>query len=429
MATVAAEQDTVSALASRPVDDRSVAQPRALPEAEWSRLERLFLRYATWGSEHPHNALSRAQHKLATTLMRLGYGRFDNDMVLTTIGRTSGQPRHVIVGAMFIHDRLYVINPFGDRAHWYRNLLLDPIVTLQRRGKTWTARATRVTAHDEAVAFYEQTGGATGYMLRLYLRAEGIAETAEDFADHVDRFCFVRFDAVVEPGPPPLRTDLVWVWPVAGLMGATTWLARRRLRPALATVALAVPALVASSAAWGGFEARYSDSGMRLEGRWAYLWNRVWPRLMWWVYDGFADALELRSDDDVLDVACGCGTFLRTRCDGAHLIAGVDHSETFIDIARQESQARVEDGTADFRVGDVADLPWADDTFSVVTSNDIGCYEDRAKPAIEEMYRVLRRGGRAVLADDRHELMEAAGFTEVTVEPHRFGSITKGIKR
>jgi hypothetical protein len=286
-----------------------------------------------------------------------------------------------------------------------------------------------VVEHDEAVALYEQITGATGYMLRLYLRAKGIAGTAEDFASNIDRFCFVRFDPVDEPGPPPMKADLVWVWPVAGAMGVFAWLARRRLKAAVATAALSVPALVGAALGYGRLEARYTDSGMQLEGRWAHLWAQVYPRLVWWLYDGFAEALELRSDDDVLDVACGSGTFLRTRCAGAHRIAGVDHSVTFIDIARRESQERVEAGTAEFMVGDVAALPWADDTFSVVTSNDVGCYEDRAQAAIGEMYRVLRRGGRAVLADDRRRQMEAAGFVQVTVEPHRFGSITKGIKR
>jgi hypothetical protein len=330
---------------------------------------------------------------------------------------------------MFIDDQLYVVNPFGDRAHWYRNLIVDPIATLQRRDRTWTARATHVTHHDEAVMLYERTPGSIRTMLRWMLRAQGLGETAEDFADSIDRFCFVRFDEVDEPGPPPMKADLAWVWPVAGVTGALAWLARRRLGVAFATAALSVPALIGAALGWGRVEARFTDSGMRLEGRWAHLWARVYPRLVWWLYDGFGEALDVHPDDVVLDVACGSGTFLRTRCDGAHRIAGVDHSATFIDIARQESQERVEAGTAEFKVGDVAELPWADDTFSVVTSNDIGCYEDKAQAAIREMYRVLRRGGRAVLADDRRGQMEAAGFVDVTVESHRLGCITEGIKR
>ena len=148
MATVAAEPDMEWVLASQRADDGSAAERRAWPEALPSRLEQLLLRFSTWADEHPHNVLARAQHKLVMVLFRLGYGRFDDDMILTTIGRSSGQPRHVAVGAMFIDDSLYVVNPFGDRAQWYSNLLVDPIVTLKRRDRTWTARATRVVEHD-----------------------------------------------------------------------------------------------------------------------------------------------------------------------------------------------------------------------------------------------------------------------------------------
>ena len=41
----------------------------------------------------------------------------------------------------------------------------------------------------------------------------------------------------------------------------------------------------------------------------------------------------------------------------------------------------------------------------------------------------LALGGRTVLADVRHEAIEAAGFTKVTVEPIlRFGRITRRVK-
>ncbi len=41
-------------------------------------------------------------------------------------------------------------------------------------------------------------------------------------------------------------------------------------------------------------------------------------------------------------------------------------------------------------------------------------FEPKAPAAIEEMYRVLKPGGRAVIGMDRCELMEAAGFRRVS---------------
>ena len=107
-------------------------------------------------------------------------------MVFTTTGRTSGLPRRAVLGAIVIDGHLYAMNPgyghprpgdldhpFGERAHWYKNLLADPIVTVQRGGRTWTARATRLTDRDEAVTLYEGLSGATRTALRVLLHAQG----------------------------------------------------------------------------------------------------------------------------------------------------------------------------------------------------------------------------------------------------------------
>ena len=56
-----------------------------------------------------------------------------------------------------------------------------------------------------------------------------------------------------------------------------------------------LPLLVGAALGFGRLEARYTDSGMQLEGRWAHLWAQVYPRLVWWLYDGFAEALELHT--------------------------------------------------------------------------------------------------------------------------------------
>ena len=86
MATMAAERDIAFEPDARRVDDGSATEPRALPEADRSRFERLLLRYITWDTEHPHHIIHRAQHKVVTTLFRLGYGRYDDEVVHTAAG-------------------------------------------------------------------------------------------------------------------------------------------------------------------------------------------------------------------------------------------------------------------------------------------------------------------------------------------------------
>jgi len=122
------------------------------------------------------------------------------------------------------------------------------------------------------------------------------------------------------------------------------------------------------------------------------------------------------------------GTFLRKRAAHVARIAGLDHSEDLIDIALRENRERVEARTAEFVVGDVTSLPWADEQFTAVTSNCVDCFEKKARPALAEMYRVLAPGGRAVVADDRRHMMEDIGFTQVSARRILWGYVTTGYK-
>lgn len=202
------------------------------------------------------------------------------------------------------------------------------------------------------------------------------------------------------------------------------------LRRGIAVVAIIAIVGVAlrASGAWRRVEAQGKwPSG--LAGR-VVTW--VYPRTSGWLYDIFARFLDLKPDDEVLDVACGTGAFLRTRASHVRRIAGLDHSALAIAVALRENRERVAEGTAKFVVGDVTALPWPSETFSAVTSNCVDCYEDLARPAIAEMYRVLRPGGRAVVADDRRQVMEEIGFSRVSVRrPGRgiiAGYVTTGFK-
>jgi SAM-dependent methyltransferase len=146
------------------------------------------------------------------------------------------------------------------------------------------------------------------------------------------------------------------------------------------------------------------------------------------LYAAVARILELQPEDEVLDVACGSGVFLRDYAAHARRIAGLDQSEPMIEEALRQNGERVKAGTAEFVVGDAASLPWESDAFTVVTSNCVDCYESKARIAIGEMYRVLKPGGRALLGDDRRDAMEAAGFRRVTTQPILWGVATTGHK-
>jgi len=133
-----------------------------------------------------------------------------------------------------------------------------------------------------------------------------------------------------------------------------------------------------------------------------------------------AELLELKSDDEVLDVACGSGVFLKKYASHVGRIAGLDHSDVQVGVAKRLHKDRIAAGTAEIVQGDGVRLPWPDNTFSAVTSNCLGCFAD-PEPAAREILRVLKPGGRVVLMLDRAEKKEAARKFEERTGLHWWG--------
>jgi SAM-dependent methyltransferase len=188
-----------------------------------------------------------------------------------------------------------------------------------------------------------------------------------------------------------------------------------------------------------GLTRRLTELGVKPSGPlgWVVAWTM--PLMFRSVYAGIARRLDLRPDDDVLDVACGSGAFLQQYAAGSRRVAGLDHSGIQVGMARDRLRARIDAGTAEIVRGDSAALPWADDAFSAVTSDCVGCFA-RPVRSLEEMRRVLRPGGRMVLSVDYYPdeaaarkaerqwglptwteaglraILDEAGFADVTLE-------------
>jgi ubiquinone/menaquinone biosynthesis C-methylase UbiE len=110
----------------------------------------------------------------------------------------------------------------------------------------------------------------------------------------------------------------------------------------------------------------------------------------------------LRPGDSVLEVAPGPGYLAieLARLGGCRL-AGLDISRTFIRMAR-ENAAR-SGVKVFFQEGDVAAMPFAGDSFDVIVCR--AAFKNFSDPvgALQEMYRVLRPGGWALVLDMRND--------------------------
>ena len=117
-------------------------------------------------------------------------------------------------------------------------------------------------------------------------------------------------------------------------------------------------------------------------------------------------AARLHPGAEVLEVAPGPGFFSIELAKRGHFrVSGLDLSRTFVDIARNNAEeAGVE---VSFHQGNAADLPFADGFFDFVYSS--AAFKNFADPlgAIDEMFRVLRPGGTALIIDLRKDVSMA----------------------
>lgn len=166
-------------------------------------------------------------------------------------------------------------------------------------------------------------------------------------------------------------------------------------------------------------------------------------------YAVVAEMLDLRPEDDLLDVACGSATLLHEHGWRVRTVAGLDASDIQLGAARRRLARRIDHGTAEIVKGDAGALPWEDGRFSAVTCiAGMDFFPDPQK-AVHEMYRVLRPGGRAVVtmgtaAEDvstagqidalgrrvfceayARRLMEDAGFEDVLVSYPPWGGTSR----
>jgi deazaflavin-dependent oxidoreductase (nitroreductase family) len=166
---------------------------------------------------YPATSWHRAAFKWPVQLWRLGLAPVigHHMMLITQTGRKTGLPRRTMTEAYTLGDRKYAPCAFGPRAQWYRNIAVDPRVTIQTAGGAESAIAVRVTEDDEIVALFDAIGQRAQPTLDIYLKSLEMKPDPEDIIAKKERVYWFRFDPTDEKTPPPLAADLIWLWPVA----------------------------------------------------------------------------------------------------------------------------------------------------------------------------------------------------------------------
>ena len=143
----------------------------------------------------------------------------------------------------------------------------------------------------------------------------------------------------------------------------------------------------------------------------SFLWTTRRGKFLVW--SELLDGLGLRGDETLLDVGCGRGAVLvlatkrlpRGRVVGLDLWSKTDQSGNSETATHRNVEREGVGGRVELRTGDMRRLPFPDQSFDTVTSSlAIHNITDPVgrDQAVAEIYRVLKRGGVALLADFRH---------------------------
>jgi ubiquinone/menaquinone biosynthesis C-methylase UbiE len=117
--------------------------------------------------------------------------------------------------------------------------------------------------------------------------------------------------------------------------------------------------------------------------------------------NGIPQLLDLRLNSSVLEVGCGSGGYALHLAGkvGCRLV-GLDINAAGVRNANQLALARGLASQAHFEKCDVSkNLPFEDNTFDAVFSNDVLCHLPGRPEVIGEIFRVLKPGGRMLFSD------------------------------
>ena len=132
--------------------------------------------------------------------------------------------------------------------------------------------------------------------------------------------------------------------------------------------------------------------------------------------DFIIDCLKKQGAKVVCDAGCGCGAYSLNLALNGFKVFGFDISPAAVNIAKELlSSSNLEYG--DFRACDISSTGYGDDQFDAVVSRDVIDHMPLMNgiAAIQELYRIVRKGGSIILTLDQLD-------TEYKTEPHVINS-------
>lgn len=133
-------------------------------------------------------------------------------------------------------------------------------------------------------------------------------------------------------------------------------------------------------------------------------WADVQERVAIPLYEVVLNKTAVGRGTSVLDIGCGSGIFCEMVAKRGARVSGIDAAESLLSIAYE----RVSNG--DFRTGEMEVLPYANQTFDVVTGFNSFQFAANPADALREARRVSRTGTVVIAVFGKREEDESAAY-------------------
>lgn len=114
-------------------------------------------------------------------------------------------------------------------------------------------------------------------------------------------------------------------------------------------------------------------------------------------YKNAAKELNLKEDEEYLEIGFGSGLFINKYAKHAKRISGIDYSNDMVELAGSINKKIIKLGKLELRTGDASSLPWNDNSFNAVAAIETFYFWKEPKLSLQEIYRVLKKDGRLII--------------------------------
>jgi len=127
---------------------------------------------------------------------------------------------------------------------------------------------------------------------------------------------------------------------------------------------------------------------------------KTFPQSLLQMNEVMMETAEIKASDKVLDAGCGIGgssIYLAEKL-GCH-VTGISLSERQIQHARKLAEGKKVEDKVKFEIMNYCATSFPDESFDVVWGCESICYADNKEQFIKEAFRLLKRGGKLIIAD------------------------------